>query len=107
MSNETYGFIKNGIVVNTAIFDNPSQELLNLFIQDYDLDDIKLGTDKIQVGGEYDGTKFWRKKPFESWVKNEELNEWLPPIDYPADGKTYIWNEEIPGWQLVTNENQE
>ena len=99
-SNEQeYAFIKNGIVINTAIFDNPSQELLNLFIQDYGLDSIVLGTDKTQVGGEYDGTKFWTVKPFPSWVKNEETNNWEAPFGYPSDGHLYIWDESVPGWK--------
>lgn len=94
-----YAFIKDGVVVNTAIFDNPSEELLNIFIQEYNLDNIVLATDKTQVGGEYDGIKFWRTKPFPSWMKNEEINEWAPPANYPMDGQKYIWDESIEGWK--------
>lgn len=99
MAEEKYGFIKDGNVVNVAIFDNPTQELLDIFISEFSLDSIIIATDKAEVGGTYDGTNFWRVKPFPSWIKNEEINDWVPPSNYPTDGHKYIWDESIPGWK--------
>jgi hypothetical protein len=36
-----------------------------------------------------------------SWVFNEELCGYEPPIPYPDDGNRYIWNEENLSWDLV------
>ena len=45
-------------------------------------------------------------KPYPSWiVKDIEVgdakvlvSEWAAPIDYPNDGKSYLWNEETVNW---------
>ena len=48
---------------------------------------------------------FMPPKPFESWtiVHNPDtLNYyWSAPVDYPADGRKYSWNEETLSWDLV------
>lgn len=38
-------------------------------------------------------------KPFESWILDEEVCQWQPPIEMPEDGKVYVWNEESTSWQ--------
>jgi len=42
-------------------------------------------------------------KLFESWILDEEICQWNPPIEYPSDGGSYLWNEEILNWQLIDN----
>ena len=37
-------------------------------------------------------------KVYNSWVLNEDTCQWEPPIDYPDDGKRYMWDEETTGW---------
>jgi hypothetical protein len=105
MANETYAYIKNDTVVNVAVFDNPADELLEFFIKEYDIDKIILATTKTAIGGTFDGTKFWLPKPYESWIKNEDLEEWQAPVSYPLfdeqNPKYYIWNEEILNWEEV------
>ena len=32
---------------------------------------------------------------------HETTLEWDPPVPYPSDGKTYIWNESIQQWAEV------
>lgn len=54
-----YAFIKNGKVVNMAVFDNPSNELLEHFKQEFELDEIVIATENAEVGGTYDGEKFY------------------------------------------------
>lgn len=57
MTNKIYACIKDGIVVNTAIFDNPSEELLSFFIADQGLDAI-VAADNAAIGYTYDGNQF-------------------------------------------------
>ena len=39
-------------------------------------------------------------KPFDSWVLDTEIAEYVPPVDMPDDGNEYIWNEETTSWDL-------
>jgi len=58
------------------------------------------------VGYTYDAEKdaFIPRKPFQSWVLNEDTCLWEAPIPYPDDGLDYIWNESITNWTEVTDE---
>jgi len=58
------------------------------------------------VGFTYDKEKdaFIPRKPFQSWVLNEDTCLWEAPIPYPDDGLNYIWNESITNWTEVTDE---
>ena len=40
-------------------------------------------------------------QPYPSWVLNEETCQWQAPVEYPTDGKLYIWNEETLTWDEV------
>lgn len=55
------------------------------------------------VGYYYDSTRdaFIPPKIYSSWVLNEDSCLWEPPIQYPNDGKNYIWNEETVSWKEV------
>jgi hypothetical protein len=81
-----YAFIKNQTVVNVAVFDNPTSELLEQFKNEFNLDKIVL-TPHIYVeplDSFVDG-KFIPKKPFNGWLLNEEGYYWEPPIPYPIE----------------------
>ena len=41
-------------------------------------------------------------KPFNSWILNTTTFLWDAPIEYPADGNNYNWNEETQQWDLIT-----
>jgi hypothetical protein len=101
MTIKNYAFIKNGIVVNTVVFDNPNEETLAEFKNFHNVDLIIEAEEKTQVGGTYENSVFWPVQPYPSWVKNEELIEWWPPVAYPDDGKTYKWNEDILNWEEI------
>lgn len=45
---------------------------------------------------------FIPNKPYDSWVLNEDTCLWNSPIEYPNDGKLYIWDEEILNWNEET-----
>ena len=54
-----------------------------------------------EIGGKYDKNRdaFIQRKPFNSWVINEESAKWVAPIEKPRDGKDYEWDESIRGWK--------
>lgn len=43
----------------------------------------------------------------DSWVLNEDTCQWEPPIPYPSDGATYVWDESSTLWvyseQILSN----
>jgi len=41
--------------------------------------------------------------PYPSWVLDEATCLWEAPIDYPADGGQYVWDEETTDWIEVQN----
>ena len=52
------------------------------------------------IGYSYDATRdaFIAPKPFESWTLDEATCQWEAPVEYPNDGKNYMWNEESLSW---------
>jgi len=54
------------------------------------------------IGYTYDETRdaFIPKKPFNSWILNENTCLWEAPVAYPTDGKRYSWNETTKNWDL-------
>jgi hypothetical protein len=43
-------------------------------------------------------------KPYNSWVLNKETALWEPPVQYPDDGKAYLWNEQDMTWDIEFTE---
>ena len=54
------------------------------------------------IGYTYDAVAdvFIAPKPFASWSLDENY-DWQAPIDYPADGKDYSWDEANQVWVEV------
>jgi hypothetical protein len=100
-----YALIQNNIVTNILVFEDPTNELLDHFKNEFELDDIVLATDKTAVGGTYDGSKFWLPQPYPSWIKDEKLNEWQSPVPYPeieeGSDEFYVWDENTTSWLLL------
>jgi hypothetical protein len=40
-------------------------------------------------------------KPFDSWVLDTEIAEYVAPVDRPNDGNQYTWNEVNQAWSLI------
>lgn len=40
-------------------------------------------------------------KPYNSWILNETICQWEPPIPYPTDDKQYVWNDNDQSWVEV------
>jgi hypothetical protein len=55
------------------------------------------------IGMTYDEDRdaFIPKKPYQSWILNEDTCLWDAPVVKPDDGQNYNWNETIQNWELV------
>jgi hypothetical protein len=58
------------------------------------------------IGYTYDEDRdaFIPKKPYNSWILNEQTCQWEAPIPVPSDAsidKKYQWNEQIQNWELI------
>ncbi len=55
------------------------------------------------IGYTYDEDRdaFIPKKPFNSWILNEDTCLWNAPVAYPTDGNFYKWNESTLTWDIV------
>jgi len=58
------------------------------------------------IGFTYDEARdaFIPPTPYPSWVLDEATCLWAAPIDYPADGGLYVWDEETTDWVEVQDE---
>ena len=58
------------------------------------------------IGFTYDEDRdaFIPPKPFDSWSLDETTCLWQAPIEYPADGADYTWNESLGDWVEVVSE---
>ena len=63
---------------------------------------IPLRKNHAGIGYTYDEDRdaFIPKKPFNSWILNEQTCLWNAPVAYPTDGKKYSWNEPTKNWDL-------
>ena len=55
------------------------------------------------IGYTYDEDRdaFIPKKPYASWILNEETCRWEAPSAMPDDGKNYTWNESTTSWDEI------
>jgi len=56
------------------------------------------------VGYAYDPLldAFIPPKPYPSWLLDTQTCLWDPPVPYPTDGKSYIWDEATLSWVEIT-----
>jgi hypothetical protein len=54
------------------------------------------------IGYTYDEDRdaFIPKKPYASWILNEETCQWEAPSAMPDDGEKYVWNESTTTWDI-------
>ena len=45
--------------------------------------------------------EFYARQPYPSWAFDEATLVWSSPAPYPADGKTYRWDEPTTSWVEV------
>lgn len=59
------------------------------------------------LGHTYDAQRdaFIAQQPYPSWTLNENTCKWESPVEFPTDGKPYVWNESTLSWDaLVASE---
>jgi hypothetical protein len=98
MSNKNYAIIKDNVVINVIVFDDPTEELIALFKTENNANKILEVDNTVSIGSTYDGVRFVPKKPFPSWELNEENYQWYAPVAYPTDNKPYTWDESTLSW---------
>lgn len=56
------------------------------------------------IGYTYDYARdaFIPPQPYASWTLNSNTCQWDAPVEYPDDGKQYIWNEDTTSWDEIT-----
>ena len=106
LENHPHSFIKNGTVIQVLIFDDHDKDLLEVFKNDFEADEVVCGCDVGEFGtvdGTWDGSSFKEPQPFPSWTWNAEVKGWEPPIPYPgSDTEHYWWNESSLTWDKIT-----
>lgn len=103
---------EDNLVVNTAAFDDDATDELIKIVCNAN-NGIKYYDQAIYgntaIGGDFYNNKLWLPQPYPSWVRNEELNEWEPPIPYPTieegSDEVYIWDENTTSWLLLPPSN--
>ena len=55
------------------------------------------------IGYTYDEDRdaFIPKKPYNSWILNEQTCLWEAPTLMPTDGQRYNWNESTKTWEVI------
>ena len=55
------------------------------------------------IGYTYDEDRdaFIPKKPFNSWILNEDTCLWNAPVAIPIDNNQYRWNESTLTWNII------
>jgi hypothetical protein len=101
MAELNYAMLKNSIVQNIIVLDEPSQETINYFKELHGVDDIILVVGECFINSEYDNNSFWNPSPYPSWIKDYEVNAWRAPVDIPQDENPYFWDETKLSWVML------
>lgn len=95
-----YALIKNNIVENIIVFDNPTKELLDLFVQEHNVDMIIEADQYAVLEGFYVDNEFIPLPPYASWIWDKVTKQYWPPVPEPEfDGTFWKWNEEKQLWE--------
>ena len=109
---DVYAFIKDGVVINTLLFDNPETSILDHYTEMYSADTVLLVTGDakkiINVGCIYDAPRFVVRQPFPSWVlldiheqnldSNVSSKHWNAPVEPKPSLYLQEWSEEALAW---------
>lgn len=102
--------VENSVVTNVIVADQDfintleDKELWVETVMDYGPNVLR--KNYAGVGYTYDSTRdaFIAPQPFPSWLLNESTCTWYPPVDYPAEGGPYVWDEATLTWVLPPQE---
>ena len=56
-----------------------------------------------RIGDTYDPVRdaFYAPQVYDSWSLDEDSCLWIPPIEQPNDGNSYLWDEENQTWNKI------
>jgi hypothetical protein len=93
-----------GKIFNILVFNGHDEELLNTakdflsahtVICEYD-------NPKAAIGGLLFNGKIYPPKPFASWLMDETIADWIPPVPEPEQGyQRFYWNEDSLSWKEI------
>jgi hypothetical protein len=87
--------IKNGVVVNMIVAEQEwidTQEGVEYL--------LSTPSNPAYIDGLYIDGRFTLPQPYPSWSLDENY-DWKAPVELPADGKIYSWDETNQAWVLV------
>ncbi len=99
-NNLKYAIIKDGVVVNTVLFSNHDEEILQFLLDKHSADSYHNVTNNeiaVSVTSHYINGKFTHPKPVGNfWVWNENLITW--EISVPRPSENHFWNNQTEEW---------
>jgi hypothetical protein len=90
--------------VDTGLFGDPAtfiQTSYNTHAGVHLLGGTPLRKNYAGIGFTYDSVRdafIPPKPPYDSWLINENTCQWMAPVAYPDDGKSYNWDEATISW---------
>ena len=92
-----FALIKNNIVKNIAEAD--SREILEALVPEVDIIvEVTEESGYAYIDGEYRNNKFIPIPAYSSWIFDENIWAWKPPVDKPEDDNLYSWDEAGLKW---------
>jgi hypothetical protein len=95
-----FAIIEDGLIINTIVAESKkiAEEVTGKTC-------IEFTTEPAESGGTYVDGNFIKRKPYPSWIRDDEYG-WKAPTDYPeihGDGTgLYSWDESKLDWIAVT-----
>lgn len=107
-----YAEIVNGVVVQVIVAEQDYIDTLsgewvqtsyNTHAGVHMLGGTPLRKNYANIGYTYDSVRdaFIPPSPDPTWVIDEQTCQWVPPIPYPTDGKSYEWDKVQQNWVEV------
>lgn len=93
-----YAKIESGVVTNIVVAEDDITNFSDkLFVK------ITEETKSCSIGHSYDSinNKFIAKKPYSSWILNENF-DWESPKGENPNKLTNIWNEDLQDWETLS-----
>jgi hypothetical protein len=97
--------MEDGKAVRRVVADD--LEIIQALLPDSDIieETEETGIAYDSVGFDHISKRFFPPKLFDSWVFNETLWLYEPPVQMPTDG-FYQWSEELASWVEVPLESE-
>ena len=89
--------------INTGLVGDPAswlQTSYNTFGGIHKLGGTPLRKNYAGFGYTYDADRdaFIPPCQYTTWILNEDTCQWIPPVEYPTDGNSYVWDDATVSW---------